>query len=138
MENGVDTVKPKTLLIIDDDVEWTDLLRVFFSRKYEVSIANSANEAIEAIQAKPPRAIILDLVMPSVDGFGFMHRVSEMALGEVPTVLITGWDNAAVEECAASVGCAAVLSKPISLDELDQVIAGLMDRDSGELRQIEM
>lgn len=127
---GVDAVKTRTLLIIDDDVEWTDLLRVFFSEKYEVLIANSADEAIEAIRTKRPRAIILDLVMPSVDGFGFMHRVGEMALGEVPTVLITGWDSAAVAECAVSVGCAAVLSKPISLDELDQVVSGLMDGGS--------
>ena len=136
VEEGVDKVKPETLLIVDDDEEWTDLLRVFFSRKYEVYIANSANEAIESIQTKPPRAIILDLVMPSVDGFGFMHRVGEMDLGEVPTVLITGWDSAAVAECAASVGCAAVLSKPISLDVLDRVVAGLMDGESGKLQPV--
>ncbi len=120
-------VDKRTLLIIDDDVEWTELLTVFFSKKYQVSVAHNADAAIEAIRAELPHAIILDLVMPSVDGFGFMHRIGELSLGEVPTILITGWDSPAIEECAAAVGCAAVLSKPVSLPELEQVVSALME-----------
>jgi DNA-binding response OmpR family regulator len=116
----------RTLLIIDDDVEWTDVLRIFFSEKYNVCIANFADDAIEVIRSESPEVIILDLVMPSVDGFGLMHRLREMSLGEVPTVLTTGWGNPDVEQCAADVGCAAVLSKPVSLLELDAVVTSLM------------
>jgi len=120
-------VDGKTLLIIDDDVEWTDLLRVFFSDKYQVLVANRADEAIDIIRQESPKAIILDLIMPSVDGFGLMHRMNEMSLGGVPTVLTTGWDSADVQECAALVGCSAVLAKPVSLVELEAVVSSLMD-----------
>src|SRR5713226_8136836 len=126
VEDGANTIKRKTLLVIDDDVEWTDLLRIFFSRKYNVCVSNRADEAIEAIRSELPSVIILDLIMPSVDGFGLMHRMNEMSLGEVPTVLTTGWGNPDVEQCAAAVGCAAVLTKPVSLVELDATVSSLM------------
>lgn len=126
MEDGASTIKRKTLLVIDDDVEWTDLLRIFFSHKYNVCVSNHADEAIEAIRNELPGVIILDLIMPSVDGFGLMRRMNEVSLGEIPTVLTTGWGNPDVEQCAMAVGCAAVLTKPVSLEELDATVSSLM------------
>ena len=126
MEDDVGTIKKKTLLVIDDDVEWTDLLRIFFSHKYKVCVSNHPDEAIEAIRSELPSVIILDLIMPSVDGFGLMHRMNEVSLGEVPTILTTGWGNPDVEQCAAALGCAAVLTKPVSLVELEATVLSLM------------
>ena len=121
-----------TLLIIDDDVEWTNALRIFFSESYEVCVANSSDDAIELIRAKSPKAIILDLVMPSVDGFGLVCRMNEMSLNGMPILLITGWNNPEIEECAASIGCTAVLSKPVSLPELDAVVSSLTRQDASK------
>lgn len=127
MEDAAQIPNKKRLLVVDDDVEWTDLLSVFFSKKYEVSVANHAAQAIEVIVRHAPAVIILDLIMPSVDGFGLMHRMRETLLVDVPTVLTTGWVSADVKECAESVGCAAVLSKPVSLIELEALVSSLMD-----------
>ena len=127
MEDGGDTMKRKTLLVVDDDIEWTDLLRIFFSHKYNVCVSNHADEAIEILRRESPGVIILDLIMPSVDGFGLMHRMNEMSLGAIPTVLTTGWGNPDVEQCATAVGCKAVLTKPVSLVELDATVSSLMD-----------
>jgi len=118
------------LLIIDDDVEWTDLLSVFFSEKYKVKIANSAQDAIDAVGVEWPSVIILDLVMPSIDGFGLMQRLNAMSTSRIPTVLTTGWDSVDVQACAASIGCAAVLAKPVSLPELERVVQSLVDGGS--------
>jgi len=126
LEDGVNTIK-RTLLVVDDDIEWTDLLRIFFSHKYNVCVSNHADDAITFLQHEMPGVIILDLIMPSVDGFGLMHRINEMSLGVVPTVLTTGWGNPDVEACATAVGCAAVLTKPVSLAELDATVSALMD-----------
>ena len=125
MKDGIR--EKKTLLVVDDDVEWTDLLRIFFANKYAVSVANHADQAIEEILREAPEVIILDLVMPSVDGFGLMHRMREMLPEKVPTVLTTGWGGSDIEECAQSVGCVAVLSKPVSLMELETLVSSLMD-----------
>ena len=116
----------QTLLIIDDDAEWTEVLKLYFVDKYQVRVANLAAEAIDIVRDDPPSVIIVDLVMPSIDGFGAIHRIKDASQLKIPTVLLTGWKTPEVEECAASVGCAAVLSKPVSLPALGQVIAAMM------------
>ncbi|HVG22286.1 MAG TPA: response regulator [Blastocatellia bacterium] len=129
----MDTVKTdepdrQTLLIVDDDHEWTDVLKIFFLDKYDVEVVNSAREAIEVVGRKRPSVIIVDLVMPTIDGFGVIHRLNDSTRARIPTILLTGWKTAEVEECAASVGCAAVLSKPIDLAVLDEVVSAMMSR----------
>jgi DNA-binding NtrC family response regulator len=127
LENGANQSDKKTLLVVDDDVEWTDLLNVFFANKYEVCVANHADQAMETILRRSPQVMILDLVMPAVDGFGLMQRMRDVLLVNVPTVLTTGWGSLDVKDCAESLGCVAVLSKPVSLLELDLVVSSLMD-----------
>jgi DNA-binding NtrC family response regulator len=128
VEEGTRTTDhKKTLLVVDDDVEWTDLLNIFFSHKYSVCVANHAEEAMESIVRQSPEVIILDLVMPAVDGFGLMQRMHDVLLLDVPTVLTTGWGSLDVKDCAESLGCVAVLSKPVSLLELDTLVSSLMD-----------
>lgn len=117
----------RTLLIIDDDTEWTDVLKIFFLGKYRVEVVNTACDAIEFARKHQPSVIILDLVMPSVDGFGVIHRLNDSGERRIPTILLTGWKTAEVEECAASVGCAAVLAKPIDLLALDAVVSSVMN-----------
>src|SRR5262245_24865605 len=115
--------RQRTILIIDDNPEWTDLLSAYFSEKYRVQVANSPKHAIELAVGDPPSVIIVDLVMPRVDGFGVIERLRNTPAGEVPTVLLTGWDTVEVAECAESVGCAAVLSKSAPLTELDRAVS---------------
>ena len=117
-----------SLLIIDDDKDWTDLLKLYFLEKYEVQVANSSCDAMEIIRAQRPCVIIVDLVMPKIDGFGIIHRLNDSTENRIPTILLTGWNTLEVEECAASVGCDAVLSKPIELNALDEVVSLLMSR----------
>jgi len=127
--NG-DRKNRQSLLIIDDDKDWTDLLRLYFLEKYEVLVINSACEAMETIRARQPSVIIVDLVMPSIDGFGIIRRLNDSSQACIPTILLTGWHTAEVEDCAASVGCAAVLSKPIELKALDETVSFVLSQRS--------
>ena len=117
-----------SILIIDDSPEWTDLLSAFFSSRYRVRVANCATRAIEMAIEDLPNVIIVDLLMPSVDGFGMIRRLKDTLAEEVPTVLFTGWNKAEIEACAASIGCAAVMSKCASLDELGDVVSSVVAR----------
>ncbi|HJQ71658.1 MAG TPA: response regulator [Blastocatellia bacterium] len=116
----------KTLLIVDDDADWTELLRTYFHGKYQVRVANFAGDAIEIARNERPSVIILDLVMPSMDGFGVLHRLNDSTERRIPTILLTGWNTAEVEECAAAAGCVAVLGKPVKLETLDEIISSIM------------
>jgi CheY-like chemotaxis protein len=115
-----------TLLVVDDDADWTDLLKMYFVEKYRVQVVNVAGDAIEIISQVRPDLIIVDLVMPSMDGFGIVHRIKNSNDGAIPIILVTGWKTQEVEECAASVGCAAVLGKPVSLPQLEEVVSSLV------------
>ncbi|MGA9771325.1 MAG: response regulator [Blastocatellia bacterium] len=121
-----DFIERQSLLIIDDDKDWTDLLKLYFIEKYEVQVANSSCEAMAIIRAERPSVMIVDLVMPTIDGFGIIHRLHDLIENRIPTILLTGWNTVEVEECAASVGCDAVLSKPIELNALDEVVSFFM------------
>lgn len=111
-----------SILIIDDGPEWTDLLSAYFSPKYRVRSANSAEQAIEQALEDPPSVIIVDLLMPGIDGFGVITRLKDTP-AEVPTLLITGWNISDVETCAESVGFAGVLSKSASLGEIEEAVS---------------
>ncbi len=113
----------RTMLIIDDDREWTELLELYFEDRYRVLVVNSPADAIEVVRSERPSIILVDLVMPSIDGFGLRQRLSDGVHASVPTILVTGWKSAEIEECAARVGFAAVLSKPVHLDHLDREVA---------------
>jgi DNA-binding response OmpR family regulator len=113
------------LLIVDDDLNWTDALRLFFLDKYDVEVINSAEDALDKIRSVRPDAIIVDLVMPTMDGFGFIRRMKD-GEADVPIILLTGWKTAEVEQCAASFGCAAVLAKPVEPALLDEVVSAVV------------
>ena len=118
----------QTLLIVDDDRDWTNILKRFFADKYHVQVVNSAHNVVDLVRRQQPSVIIVDLVMPSIDGFGVIYRLNDSSPVRIPTILLTGWKTAEVEECAASVGCAAVLSKPVDLPLLDEVVSEVMSR----------
>ncbi|MEN3334066.1 MAG: hypothetical protein V7641_3431 [Blastocatellia bacterium] len=120
---GMDASERQKLLIVDDDRNWTEALRLFFLDKYDVVVVNSAADALDKIRCDAPDAVIIDLVMPTMDGFGLMRRLSDGAAMSVPIILLTGWKTAEVEQCAASFGCAAVLGKPVEPDVLEEVVA---------------
>jgi two-component system, OmpR family, response regulator len=124
----VDSADRLTLLIIDDSPEWTDLLSTFFSEKYDVRVSNSSAHAVQMVLTQPPSVMIVDLVMPSLDGFGVIRRLKDSLAANVPTVLLTGWDNPDIRECGESIGCAAVLSKSVSLGELDDAVSSALRR----------
>ena len=123
-----DIVERQSLLVIDDDKDWTDLLELYFLEKYDVQVVNSSCDALDLIRVQRPGVIIVDLVMPKIDGFGIIHRLKNSTDIRIPTILLTGWNTVEVEECAASVGCDAVLSKPIELNALDEVVSLLMSQ----------
>jgi DNA-binding NtrC family response regulator len=120
------------LLIIDDDCNWTDALRLILLDKYEVEVVNSATDALEKIRLDEPDAIIVDLVMPMMDGFGLMRRLHD-GNAHIPTILLTGWNTAEVEQCAEAFGCAAVLGKPVEPEVLEEAVSAVVGSKKARL-----
>jgi two-component system response regulator MprA len=104
---------PKTVLTIDDDTAITELLAMLLrTHGYEVKTANNGEEGVEAIKKLDPHVVILDLMMPGMDGWQVCKNVREFS--NVPIVILSALDDPAMIASALDAGADDYLVKPVS------------------------
>jgi signal transduction histidine kinase/DNA-binding response OmpR family regulator len=111
----------KTLLVVDDDPDALDLaVAMVEDGGYQIATAVNGREALEAIARQRPDAIILDLMLPEMDGFEVVHRMSlNPDWRNIPVILLTARDLSHEERRALDIGAARVIQKgSFSRDEL--------------------
>jgi CheY-like chemotaxis protein len=120
------------VLVVDDDPAIRGLVAdALRSEGYTVDLAAHGREALEAMRARRPATVVLDLMMPVMDGFRFMeacHR--EQLCDNVPIVVIS-----AVQEALRrlyDVPVHACIAKPFDLDDLLRTV-GLFARPTGRV-----
>jgi DNA-binding response OmpR family regulator len=85
------TDKTRRVVYIEDEQEMIDLVRLILSRKgYEVIGANGGREGLDAVRQKLPDLILLDLMMPDMDGWDVYQQIkAEDNTREIPVIVIT-------------------------------------------------
>jgi CheY-like chemotaxis protein len=122
-------VAPATVLVVDDSADTRAVLRrTLASYGYRVVEAGDGSEAVEVAVSECPDLILMDLNMPVMDGLAATERIRELRdrCGNVPVVAVTAFDTYGMREAAINAGCNAYLLKPLALDELESVVAGLL------------
>lgn len=115
------------ILIIDDDVELRSSIVYFLLfMNHEVVEANDGLEGLEIMHKEQPDIILCDVMMPKLDGYGFLqqHKLSNYA--HVPVLLMSAkleQGNKLVEINLAVVG---YIRKPFKLEELKQIITAAL------------
>jgi len=117
----------KNLLVIDDeDLVVRSLAKFLLKEGYEVSVARSAQEALEKVAAADFDLIISDVRMPDMDGIETIRRIREaLARAQkkpVPEIFITGYADIAKYQQAVAMRVAHYLYKPFDNVELLKVI----------------
>ena len=114
------------LLIIDDDAATTQTFAVILRLEgYQVRTAITANDGLREVDRFQPDAIIVDLRMPLINGFGFLYRLRELHGEDTPVAIVTGdvsLDDEALDELR-ELG-ADICFKPLWTDDL----VGLADK----------
>lgn len=89
----------RNLLIVDDDVDSREVLaRLLDESGWDSKFASNGIEALEVLKKTRPAAIVLDLMMPEMDGFEFLKIVQDGAsLASIPVIVITGKETTATE-----------------------------------------
>ena len=104
------------ILIVDDEEVNRTILSLMFDADYDIVEAANGMEAIEAIEKcenENIALILLDVIMPVVDGFGVLDYMKEKELlDEIPVILITSMTPQESEEKAYEYGIADVMHKP--------------------------
>jgi len=111
----------KCVLVVDDDPDALDLAVAMIEESgYEITTAVNGREALEAISRQRPDAIILDLMLPEMDGFEVVHRMSLNAdWRKIPVILLTARDLSHEERRALDISAARIIQKGnFSRDEL--------------------
>ncbi|MBI5092363.1 MAG: response regulator [Candidatus Hydrogenedentes bacterium] len=109
------------ILVVDDLRENTAILQRFLGPKgYKVTTAFSGEEALEKVENDPPDVILLDLVMPGMDGFTVCQRVKHDArTRHIPVVVLTGMSEPEANVKALEMGADDFMAKPFDSTVLD-------------------
>ncbi|MBJ6765025.1 response regulator [Myxococcaceae bacterium JPH2] len=115
----------KRLLIVDDEVAIVEALQDILSVEgYDVATAFNGAEGLERLSQVKPDLVLLDLMMPVMDGREMLRRMREDATTRDLPVVVMSAGRISEEERKAS---ARFLAKPFELDTLLDTIAGLLD-----------
>jgi len=111
---------PKRILIVDDERHNRQLLEVILAREGFVTMtATSGEEALATLAQEVPDLILLDIMMPGMDGYEVARTIKEnAAFRRVPIILITALDDRNARVLALSCGAEDFLTKPVDRSEL--------------------
>ena len=85
--------KKKKILVVDDELDFMELLRIRLeANNYEVVTAVDGNEALVKIKTEKPDAILLDILMPGIDGLDVLRRIRKDD-ENLPVFIITAFSN---------------------------------------------
>ena len=118
------------ILVIDDDRRITALLRRALAYEgYEVDIAPDGAKGLLAARDRPPDLVILDVMMPGIDGLEVCRRLRSG--GEVPILMLTARDEVPDRVAGLDAGADDYLVKPFALEELLARVRALLRRREG-------
>lgn len=115
----------KHLLVVDDSESNTLLIKSLFEDQgdYTVDVISKSSTAIDKMLEKQPNVVLLDLMMPQVDGFQILETMkSNEKLKDIPVLIVSAWDSIENIEKAKSLGAAEYVSKPIGLANLHELV----------------
>jgi diguanylate cyclase (GGDEF)-like protein len=122
------------VLIVDDDRSTRSTLRVALQRSgFEVSEACDGSEVADAVKRQRPDVILMDALMPVMDGFTACALLQETPQGrEIPVLMITALEDSASIERAFAVGASDYIPKPLHLAVVNQRVRRLVEATRAE------
>ena len=108
------------ILVVDDDQSTTKLLELILSKEgYDVVAVNNSCDTLTTAMTYDPNLILLDLVMPSIDGFEICRNVREKSqFAHTPIVFFTSVGDVEKKVAAFGLGASDYIVKPVHVEEL--------------------
>ena len=119
------------LLLVDDCVAERDLYEMTLTPEFKVITASRGDQGLAIARSERPQAIVLDVMMPGMDGWETCTRIKcDDVTADIPVILLTGADDRDLTQHANAVGASALLQKPCPADRLRNTIVSVLDRNS--------
>jgi DNA-binding response OmpR family regulator len=119
----------RRVLLVEDDELLSELLEMLLVLEgFDVVHAGNGAEALERLSQHDVDLIVLDLMMPVLDGLGFLQQLPESAGKRPPVLVFSASTSAEVIERARLAGAAAVTRKPVDQKEFMALVRDLVSR----------
>jgi two-component system, chemotaxis family, chemotaxis protein CheY len=114
---------PRTILVVDDDPGVLEVLELALEAEgYSVVVARNGREALDQAALSRPHLMLVDLMMPIMDGWQFVREVRKVdQLDATPVIVLSAARN--IDEMVRDLGVEAVVSKPFNLEDLLELVA---------------
>jgi CheY-like chemotaxis protein len=113
---------PPKIMLVDDEKEFVHTLSERLrTRSLEASIAYDGEQALAMVEKEPPDVIVLDLMMPGIDGIEVLRRLKRDH-ARVEVIILTGHGSDLERQQAEELGAFAYLRKPVDIDALARVM----------------
>jgi len=126
--------EPAPILVVDDDPKIVALVRAYLEReRYRVVTAGDGRAALASIEAETPRLVVLDLMLPEVDGMAVIRRTR--AMGDIPILVLSARGGTGDRILGLTEGADDYLPKPFSPAELVARVKTILrrtEREAGE------
>ncbi len=125
--------KPR-LLIVEDDVDINAMLRIFFSSQgYDVDTAFRGMEALERTRQVMPHLIVLDIMLPDIDGYEVCQNLRKNArTSHIPVIFLTQKDERSDKLKGLELGADNYITKPFDIEELKLYVQNSLTRAERE------
>jgi two-component system, response regulator, stage 0 sporulation protein A len=127
-------MKTIRIIIADDSREFRDILSEYLNSKDDIEIVGAASdglEAIDMIKKKTPDIVILDVIMPHLDGLGVLESINSSTMEKKPQIImLSGIGQEKITQRALALGAEYYIVKPFDLDVLVSRVRQLMGSNS--------
>jgi len=114
----------KRILVVEDNAELAKLLELILRRAgYEVTLAEDGIDALERFREQTPDLVLLDIMLPRLDGYEVCARIRRQFQSNVPVIMLSSLDSPLDMERSREVGATDHIAKPFDKDHLLEVIA---------------
>lgn len=122
------------LLIVEDDIDISNMLGIFFGAQgYEVETAYRGSEALEKVRQSMPQLIILDIMLPDIDGYEVCRNLRmNTRFSHIPVIFLTQKDERSDKLKGLELGADNYITKPFDIDELKLYVQNAFARAERE------
>jgi putative two-component system response regulator len=111
------------ILAVDDAPENLDVVKSALGNDYIIKAAINGNIALKIVSKSPPDLVLLDVMMPGMDGYEVCQRLKAgIDTGQIPVVFLTGETGPEVESRTRELGARGYVSKPINASTLKTLV----------------
>ena len=123
-----DAARRARILIVDDDANNRLLLQVMLANEgYEIVTASAGTEALDLVEQLPPDLIVLDVMMPGMDGYQVAARIkTNPATRHIPVIMLTALSDRNSMMHGLNAGAEEFLTKPVVRAELSVRVKNLL------------